>query len=69
MDRYEWAHASVGPQLVRPAVLRELADDGNPDGDWGLAWSTGSDGCMVFGSLDDLQSLATRITRMVAAVR
>jgi hypothetical protein len=59
--RFEWAHASCGPDLVTPEELAEYADDGNPDGDYGLAFMTGSDGCMIFGSPEDLRDLAHRI--------
>lgn len=64
-SRFEWAHASMGPELVPPDELDELAPDGNDDGEWGLAWMTGSDGCMVYGSLEDLHAMAVRIGLMV----
>jgi hypothetical protein len=67
--RYEWAHTSDGPRLVRPSELDELAPDGNEDWDWGLEFSTGSDGCMIYGSLDDLADLGDRIRALVAGAR
>jgi hypothetical protein len=59
--QFEWAHATDGPGLLDPEELAEFADDGNVDGDWGLAFSTGSNGCMIFGSPMELEALARRI--------
>lgn len=64
--RFEWATAFT-PELVTPSDLEDLADDGNDDGDWGLAWSTGSNGCMVYGSLEDLRAMALSIIELVDA--
>jgi hypothetical protein len=63
--RYEWA--GTGFELLTPAEVAEEADDGNPDGDWGLAFSTGSNGCMIVGSADALRELAARIPVALAA--
>lgn len=68
-SRFEWAHASVGPDLVGPDELDELAPDGNEDRDYGLAFMTGSDGAMVYGSLDDLDALADRVKDLVREAR
>jgi hypothetical protein len=57
MERFEWAHASGGFRVVGPDELAELADDGNPDGDWGVAFMTGTNGCMLHGTTDQLRRL------------
>lgn len=63
---YEWAHVSDAEQwLVDPETLSDIADDGNPNKDFGLAFSTGSNGCMIFGSLKELDELADKIKTMV----
>lgn len=68
-SRFEWAHASMGPDLVDPDELDELAPDGNEDREWGLAFMSGSDGAMVYGSLDDLSEMVTRIQGLIAQAR
>lgn len=57
MERFEWAHAEGGFRVVGPFELAEIAPDGNPEGDWGLAFSTGSNGCMLYGSPAELRRL------------
>jgi hypothetical protein len=59
-ERFEWAHASDGFRVVGPFELAELAPDGNPDGDWGVAFVTGSNGCMLYGTPDELRRLLLR---------
>jgi hypothetical protein len=69
-SRFEWAHVSdVSPDLVEPVDLAEVADDGNPNGDFGLSFSTGSNGCMIFGTLDGIDELADKIKQMVTEAR
>jgi hypothetical protein len=65
-DRYEWA--GTGFQLLTSAEVAELADDGNLDGEWGLAFSTGSNGCMIIGSAGELRALADNIRAELARV-
>lgn len=57
--RYEWA--GTGFELLTPAEIAEVSEDGNDAGDWGLAFCTGSNGCMIIGSADALRELAARI--------
>ena len=65
-NRFEWAHVTdLERWLVKPDDLAELADDGNEDKDWGLSFSTGSNGCMIFGTLDDFVRLSDVIRKMV----
>jgi hypothetical protein len=67
-QRFEWAHASGGFELVVPDVLDDWAEDGNDAREWGLAFSTGSNGCMVYGSLEDLHGLGVSIVAQTGAM-
>lgn len=67
--RFEWAHASGGFSLIGPEELEELAPDGNEAREWGLEFSTGSNGCMIYGSLEDLHSLAVGIGLRIEQVQ
>lgn len=64
-SQYEWAHVSNGVRLVGPDELHELAPVGNDDRDWGLEFSTGSNGCMIYGPLQDLIKLAENIHQQI----
>jgi hypothetical protein len=65
-DRHEWA--GTGFQLLTPTAVVELADDGEDTGNWGLAFSTGSNGCMIIGSAGELRALADNIRAELARV-
>jgi hypothetical protein len=67
--RFEWAHTSDGFSLIGPEELEELAPAGNEAQEWGLSFTTGSNGCMIYGSLEDLHSLAVGIGLRIEAVQ
>jgi len=60
-NRIEWAFAGSEPpytnlpELVSPDLLEELSEDGNEARHWGI----GTEGIMLYGSLDDLHKWLT----------
>ena len=60
--QFESAHVSDdNTDLIIPELMAQWAGDGNPDRHHGLAFSTGSNGCMIYGSLDQLDWLGDKI--------
>lgn len=61
----QWEWAGTGFDLVTPEELEELSEDGNDAGDYGLSFSTGSNGCMIVGSAEAMIEMALEVIRAV----
>lgn len=67
-NNIEWSHANAGFGLIDPETLKEISPDGNEDNDWGV-WLGSDSANVLYGQLDDLLSLVSRIRDRIIWVK
>lgn len=61
--RFEWADRKAEINWHSPEELADLDWEGNLEMHYGISIMTGSNGTMLYGSVQDLEGLVTRIQR------
>jgi hypothetical protein len=67
-QRFEWADPSAHISWWTPEGIEEVAPDGNADGDFGISITTGSNGAMLYGSIEGLRSMLGQIEACLQAI-